>query len=62
MLQTDGHKVVFDVETRAAIGLFDRERDPEQRRNLIGEAEGRNVLDALRWRLGDALLGLRHGH
>jgi arylsulfatase A-like enzyme len=59
MLETDRYKVVFDHETRDAIGLFDLLEDPQEKKNLIGTPHGSNLLDAMRWRLGDALLPLR---
>lgn len=58
MLQTDSYKVVFDNETRSAVGLFDRVADPDEKHNLIGTKQGSNLLDSMRWRLGDALLPL----
>jgi len=58
MLQTDRHKVVFNTETRAAIGLYDLVTDPDEEQNLVGTPKGVNLLDSLRWRLGDALMPL----
>jgi arylsulfatase len=59
MLETERHKVVFDTESGAAIGLYDLFADPDERRNLADTPQAANVLDPLRWRLGDAVLPLR---
>jgi hypothetical protein len=58
MFQTDRHKVVFNTETRAAIGLYDLVLDPDEEHNLVGTPKGINLLDSLRWRLGDVLMPL----
>ena len=59
MLETDRYKVVFSTSTRRAIGLYDLLNDGNECENLIPTSAGRNVLDALRWRLAEALLPLR---
>ena len=59
MLETERYKVIFDTKTRDAIGLYDLLNDPRELENLIHGMTGRNIIDALRWRLGDALMGLR---
>ena len=59
LLETDRYKVIFDTEARRAIGLYDMLEDPPERRNLVDTPTGHNMIDALRWRLGDALLALR---
>jgi arylsulfatase A-like enzyme len=59
MLETERYKVVFDTESRCAIGLYDLLNDAAEKQNLVDTAVGRNLLDSLRWRLGDALLPLR---
>jgi arylsulfatase A-like enzyme len=58
MFQTDRHKVVFNTETRSAIGLYDLRTDGDEERNLAGTPQGMNLLDSLRWRLGDSLMPL----
>lgn len=59
MLETERYKVVFDAEAHRAIGLYDLLNDVIERENQVNTPVGRNLLDALRWRLGDALLSLR---
>jgi arylsulfatase A-like enzyme len=59
MLETERYRVIFHAELQRAIALYDLLFDPDERENLIELPTGRNVLDALRWRLGDALLPLR---
>ena len=59
MLETERYKVIYDTEAHKAIGLYDLLNDASERTNLIEHPTGRNLLDALRWRLGDALLPLR---
>ena len=59
MLETEQHKVVFNVITKNAIGLYDLDADPGERTNLIDTPAAHNVLDALRWQLADTLLPLR---
>jgi arylsulfatase A-like enzyme len=61
MLETDRHKVVFDTPSRQALGLYDMLYDFEERENLLDHPRGRDLLDSLRWRLGDALMPLRAG-
>ena len=59
MLATEQHKVVFNVATENAIGLYDLDADPGERTNLINTATGQNVLDSLRCQLANTLLPLR---
>jgi len=59
MLVTDRYKVIFDTHTHHAIGLYDLVNDEDEKTNLVNDSVGRNVLDSLRWRLGDALMPLR---
>jgi arylsulfatase A-like enzyme len=59
MLETERHKIIFDTETHAALGLYDLLNDVDEQANMLHTAAGRNLLDSLRWRLGDALLPLR---
>lgn len=59
MLETEQHKIVFHRTTRQCLGLYDLLTDPDERVNLLGKPRGSNVLDALRWRLAEALLPLR---
>jgi hypothetical protein len=41
------------------MGLYDLLNDPEERQNLVNSPIGVNLLDALRWRVGEALMPLR---
>lgn len=59
LLKTERYKVVFDTESHEAIGLYDLSNDPHEQSNLIGSVVGKNILYALRWRLGNALMSLR---
>lgn len=59
MLQTDRHKIILDVDTRQVIGVYDLLNDPLETKNLSATVLGKNLIDALRWRIGDALLALR---
>ena len=59
LLESERHKAVFDPNTRQTIGLFDLLKDPDEKSNLIDTSEGQNILDTMRWRLGDTLLSLR---
>ena len=59
LLESERHKVVFDTETRQVIGLYDLLDDPDEKNNLLDTGEGQNLLDTMRWRVGDALLSLR---
>lgn len=59
MLQTERHKVIYEVNHGEALALFDLLTDPEEEKNLVNTPQGINVLDGLRWRLADALIGLR---
>ena len=60
MLETKRYKTVFDTNSLGAIGLYDLLNDPYERDNLIDSPVGRNLLDSLRWRLGDVLMPLRN--
>ena len=59
LLESERHKVVFNPDTRQTIGLYDLLKDPDEKNDLIDTGEGQNMLDTMRWRLGDALLSLR---
>lgn len=59
MLETERHKAVFSTPDNRAIGLYDLLNDPDERHNLIDKPAGRNIIDALRWRVGNALMPLR---
>jgi len=59
MLKTTRYKVVFDTDRYAAISLYNIADDPDELNNLIKHPSSRNVLDSMRWRLGDVLLPLR---
>lgn len=59
MLETERHRIIFQQEKREAIALFDLLNDSDERNNLIHHHAGKNLLDAMRWRLGEALLPLR---
>jgi arylsulfatase A-like enzyme len=59
MLETERYKVIFDTEARRAMGLYDLLNDAGEHDNLIDKPAGRNLIDSLRWRLGDVLLPLR---
>jgi len=59
MFETERYKVIFDIESREALGMYDMLHDAEERTNLVKTVKGRNLLDALRWRLGDVLLPIR---
>ena len=59
MLKTERYKAVFDADTTNAIGLFDQLKDPDELTNKVGDPVAASVLDSLRTRLADMLLGLR---
>ena len=59
MMETDRHRVIFNTESQRPIGLFDLINDPHEKQNLINSPVGRNIMDAIRWRLGDALMAVR---
>ncbi len=59
MLETERFKVIFNTQTHEAIALFDLLNDPDEKQNLVRGNTGLNLLDSLRYRLGDALLPLR---
>jgi len=59
LLESERHKVVFDTDNRSITGLYDLLKDPDEMDNLLDTGEGQNLVDTMRWRLGDALLPLR---
>jgi hypothetical protein len=59
ILQTRQYRVCFDIESGEARALFDIRREIGEKRNLIDTVTAANVLDRLRWQLGDSLLPLR---
>ncbi len=59
LLETERYKVIFNTEKRKALGLYDVLNDPDETQNLMEQPVASNLLDALRWRLADTLLGLR---
>ena len=59
MLETERHKIVFDTDRHEPIGLYDRLIDPDEHHNIVNDIAAASVLDSLRSRLGDILLGLR---
>lgn len=59
MLQTDRHKIILNVDTRQVLGIYDLLNDPLETKNLSATVLGKNLVDALRCRVSDALLGLR---
>jgi len=59
MLETLRYKVAFDIATARPRLLFDLLRDPEERTDLLHTEVSANVLDMLRWQLGQSLLPLR---
>jgi arylsulfatase A-like enzyme len=59
MLETERYKVIFDVQAHRALGLFDLLNDPDEMENLVETAVGRNLVDAMRWRIGEALMAVR---
>src|SRR5690606_4302097 len=59
MLETERYKIIFNTESHRILGLFDLLNDPDENNNLLKSMAGRNLTDALRWRLGDALMPLR---
>lgn len=59
MLETQRYKAVFNRQTRRCLGIYDLLTDLPERTNLLDSPQGRNVLDSMRLRLGDALMPLR---
>lgn len=59
MLETERYKIIYDTDSHRALGLYDLLNDSDERKNLTEAMAGRNLLDALRWRIGNALLALR---
>ena len=62
MLETERFKAVYDRASRQCLGLFDLLYDPEERIDLIETPRGQNLVDALRWRVAEALMPLRAAH
>lgn len=60
MLETRRHRIIFNTQTQAPIGFYDLLNDPDEKTNLINESSGKNLLDTMRWRLGDVLMPLRN--
>lgn len=58
MLETERFRVIFDRSTRHCMALYDLLYDPDERANLAETPRGRNLIDALRWRVADALMPL----
>ncbi len=58
LLETERYKLVCNRTTRKTLGIYDLLSDPDELKNLHGTPQGINLLDALRWRLADALLPL----
>jgi len=59
MLETERYRLIFNVAEQRAIGLYDLLNDPQETQNIVDTPSGRNLLDSMRWRLGDALMPLR---
>ncbi len=59
LLETERYKLIMHTQTHRILGLYDLLNDPDEKTNLIKTMTGRNVTDALRWRLGDTLMPLR---
>ncbi|MEX2215454.1 MAG: sulfatase-like hydrolase/transferase [Phycisphaeraceae bacterium] len=59
MLETEQYKVIFEVETGTALGLYDLLHDPDEEKNLVHTVTACNVLDSLRVRLSQTLLMMR---
>ncbi len=61
MLETERHRVIFDIHSLWPVALFDLLNDGEERENLVETPAGSNLIDSLRWRMADALMPLRSG-
>ena len=59
MLETMQHRVTFDVESDRARSLFDLVRDPQEKKDLVGDQEELVLMDMLRYQLAGSLLPLR---
>ncbi|MFW6058646.1 MAG: sulfatase-like hydrolase/transferase [Phycisphaeraceae bacterium] len=59
MLETERFRAVYDRRTGQCMGLYDLLHDPDERANLVETPRGRNLVDALRWRVAEALMPLR---
>ena len=59
MLETEQHKIIFNVDSGEALGLYDLLADPDERHNLVRTVAGMNVIDGLRARLAMALMPVR---
>jgi len=55
----DGGLEVGATHEEAIEDLYDLVDDPEETCNLVGTAHEHDLADAMRWRLADALIGLR---
>lgn len=60
MLETRRHKIIFNTQTQTPIGFYDLLNDPQEKENLVHSPSGRNLLDTMRWRVGDVLMPLRY--
>lgn len=60
MLETRRHKIIFNTQTQTPIGFYDLLNDSGEKTNLVNTPAGRNLLDTMRWRVGDVLMPLRH--
>jgi arylsulfatase A-like enzyme len=60
MLETRRHRVIFDTQRQIPLALYDLLNDPYERSNLVDSPIGRNLLDSLRWRVGQVLMPLRN--
>jgi arylsulfatase A-like enzyme len=59
MLESEQYKVIFDVDSGEAVGLYDLLHDCDERSNIVRTVTGLNVLDSMRARLANALLAMR---
>lgn len=59
MLETERYKIIFDVQAHRPLALFDLLNDPDELHNLSEAAVGKNLIDAMRWRIGEALMAVR---
>lgn len=56
MIETEQYKAIFDVDAARPLGLYDLLNDPDELDNLVAKSAGLNVIDAMRCRLGTALM------
>lgn len=59
LLETLNYKVVYDLQDRRIVTLFDIAVDPREKHNLAGTHHEANVADQLRFELADVLMGMR---